>query len=85
MGFPAQDQFCVQHKAQLPVGAVMGVGGSFDALSGKIKRAPVWVQRRGLEWAYRFAQNPKRLGRIWALPGFLLAVVASKVKKKAGR
>jgi N-acetylglucosaminyldiphosphoundecaprenol N-acetyl-beta-D-mannosaminyltransferase len=35
---------------------------------------PAWIQKHNLEWAYRYAQNPKRLKRIGALPGFLLAV-----------
>jgi N-acetylglucosaminyldiphosphoundecaprenol N-acetyl-beta-D-mannosaminyltransferase len=74
MGFPAQDLFFVRNKAALPVGVMMGVGGAFDALSGRVKRAPKWIQRINLEWAYRFAQNPRRLGRIWALPRFILAV-----------
>ena len=39
----------------------MGVGGSFDVLAGKIKRAPVWVQRIGCEWVYRLAQEPRRM------------------------
>jgi N-acetylglucosaminyldiphosphoundecaprenol N-acetyl-beta-D-mannosaminyltransferase len=74
MGFPAQDRFFEKHKARLPVGVMMGVGGAFDALSGRVKRAPLWIQRLNLEWAYRFAQNPRRLRRIWALPQFMLAV-----------
>ena len=74
MGFPASDLFFVQHVDQLPVGLMMGVGGSFDVLSGRVSRAPAWIQRMHLEWAFRFAQNPKRLKRIGALPGFLLEV-----------
>lgn len=82
MGFPAQDRFYEEHKACLPASVMMGVGGTFDALSGRVKRAPLWIQRINMEWAYRFAQNPKRLGRIWALPAFLLAV--RRQKKGAG-
>ena len=81
MGFPAQDLFFTQNADRLSVGVMMGVGGTFDALSGRVKRAPQWIQRLNLEWAYRFAQNPKRLGRIWALPGFMLAVLLVKRKK----
>jgi N-acetylglucosaminyldiphosphoundecaprenol N-acetyl-beta-D-mannosaminyltransferase len=40
----------------------MGVGGSFDVLAGQVSRAPLWVQRWGLEWAYRVYQEP---GRLW--------------------
>lgn len=39
----------------------MGVGGSFDVVAGTTKRAPVWMQRSGLEWFYRFSQEPQRL------------------------
>ena len=80
MGFPAQDLFFENHKARLPVGVMAGVGGSFDALSGKVKRAPLWIRRINLEWAYRFAQNPRRLGRFVALPRFMLAVRRQKNK-----
>lgn len=41
----------------------MGVGGSFDVLSGKVKRAPIWMQKCGLEWIFRLIQEPKRLFR----------------------
>ena len=81
MGFPASDLFFTQHIEQLPVGLMVGVGGSFDVLSGRVPRAPMWVQRMHMEWAFRFAQNPKRLKRIWALPGFLLAVGHQKRKR----
>ena len=85
MGFPAQDRFFVQHQARLPAGLTMGVGGTFDALSGTVKRAPAWVRRVNLEWFYRFAQNPRRLGRFGALPGFLLAVRRQKLEEKRRR
>jgi len=39
----------------------MGVGGSFDVISGKTKRAPVFMQKLGLEWFYRFLQEPQRM------------------------
>lgn len=39
----------------------MGVGGTFDVVSGKVKRAPVWMQHYGLEWLYRVMQEPRRL------------------------
>lgn len=61
----------------------MGVGGSFDVISGKIKRAPKWIQRLNLEWLYRMAQEPKRLGKRY-LKGnleFIVKVLSSKKKK----
>jgi len=39
----------------------MGVGGSFDVIAGKVRRAPLWMQNIGLEWFYRFLQEPKRM------------------------
>ena len=39
----------------------MGVGGSFDVISGKIQRAPLWMQKSGLEWLFRVIQEPRRL------------------------
>lgn len=39
----------------------MGVGGAFDVLSGKIKRAPLWMQKTGFEWLFRLIQEPKRM------------------------
>lgn len=45
----------------LQVPFAMGVGGSFDIVAGKTKRAPLWMQRAGLEWFYRFAQEPVRM------------------------
>jgi N-acetylglucosaminyldiphosphoundecaprenol N-acetyl-beta-D-mannosaminyltransferase len=42
---------------------VMGVGGSFDVTAGVLRRAPQWMQRLGLEWLFRLAQEPRRLWR----------------------
>jgi N-acetylglucosaminyldiphosphoundecaprenol N-acetyl-beta-D-mannosaminyltransferase len=41
----------------------MGVGGTFDVAAGKVKRAPLWMQKAGLEWFYRFLQEPRRMFR----------------------
>jgi N-acetylglucosaminyldiphosphoundecaprenol N-acetyl-beta-D-mannosaminyltransferase len=52
----------------------MGVGGSFDVLSGQLKRAPIWMQKMHLEWFYRLLQQPSRWRRMLALPKFVLKV-----------
>ena len=59
----------------------MGVGGSFDVISGKFKRAPKWMQEFGLEWAYRWKQEPRRMFRrnMVDMPKFIAMVVAHKV------
>ena len=81
LGFPAQDLFYENNKDRLPVGVMMGVGGSFDVLSGQVQRAPKWAIQMGMEWAYRYAQNPRRLKRAGAIPGFMLAVRRQKARE----
>jgi N-acetylglucosaminyldiphosphoundecaprenol N-acetyl-beta-D-mannosaminyltransferase len=60
-GAPKQEKWIAANKDRLGVPIAIGVGGSFEMASGMLKRAPVWMQRAGLEWAYRFAQQPRRL------------------------
>lgn len=65
-GSPAQELWIAKHLPHLKsVKIAMGVGGAFDFLAGERKRAPRWMQRLGLEWMYRLAQEPGRLKRIW--------------------
>jgi N-acetylglucosaminyldiphosphoundecaprenol N-acetyl-beta-D-mannosaminyltransferase len=61
MGAPRQEQFIERHWAELGVNVAVGVGGSFDVLAGKRWRAPALAQKLGLEWAFRAAQEPRRL------------------------
>ena len=60
-GAPKQEKWIAKNKDKLGVPVSIGVGGSFEMAAGMLKRAPVWMQRVGLEWAYRFAQQPRRL------------------------
>jgi N-acetylglucosaminyldiphosphoundecaprenol N-acetyl-beta-D-mannosaminyltransferase len=60
---PRKEMFLAQRAADLGAPFAMGVGGAFDVLAGRTTRAPRWVQRLGLEWAFRLAQEPRRLGR----------------------
>lgn len=60
---PAKEFFLERNCAHLRDCLVVGVGGSFDVLSGNLARAPKWVQRLGMEWIYRLAQEPRRLWR----------------------
>ncbi|WP_421918795.1 WecB/TagA/CpsF family glycosyltransferase [Marinifilum sp.] len=59
---PTKEIFLNTYKDRLKVPFIMGVGGSFDVVAGKVKRAPKWMQNSGLEWFYRFLQEP---GRMW--------------------
>jgi N-acetylglucosaminyldiphosphoundecaprenol N-acetyl-beta-D-mannosaminyltransferase len=59
---PVKENFLYQNKDLLKkVNFIMGVGGSFDVIADHVKRAPVWMQKLGLEWAYRVYQEPKRM------------------------
>ncbi len=59
---PKKENFLNTHKHQLKnINFIMGVGGSFDVIAGKVKRAPLWMQKAGLEWFYRLLQEPKRM------------------------
>jgi N-acetylglucosaminyldiphosphoundecaprenol N-acetyl-beta-D-mannosaminyltransferase len=60
-GTPAKEYFMHRHYRALGVPFVMGVGGSFDVYAGLVARAPQWMQRAGLEWAFRLAQEPRRM------------------------
>lgn len=74
LGVPKQEKWISRYREKLPPCAVIGVGGSFDVLAGKLTRAPGWMQRAGLEWLYRLAKEPARIRRAAVLPAFLLQV-----------
>ena len=82
MGAPSQERFLSRLSQLCGVGVGIGVGGSFDVLSGFKKRAPQWIQNRGLEWLYRGLTEPKRL-RSWGyMPKFILKTVLEKGRLK---
>ena len=60
---PTKEQFLGRYQALMQVPFAMGVGGTFDVAVGKVRRAPRWMQRSGLEWFYRFLQEPRRMFR----------------------
>lgn len=75
-GHPRQDLWIARNQPVLQVPVAIGVGGVLDYLSGRVVRAPHWLRRLGLEWAYRLARQPQRWRRIvTAVPHFLLAVL----------
>lgn len=58
---PKKENFINRWSSSLGVNFVMGVGGTFDVVSGKVNRAPVWMQKSGLEWLFRVIQEPRRM------------------------
>ncbi|GJG87397.1 UDP-N-acetyl-D-mannosaminuronic acid transferase [Gemmatimonadetes bacterium T265] len=60
---PKQERWMAAHRARLDAPVLVGVGAAFDFHAGRKRQAPRWMQRSGLEWAFRFASEPRRLGR----------------------
>lgn len=77
-GHPKQDFWIDRHRAELPVGVAMGVGGAFDFVAGVTVRAPRWMRRFGLEWLHRLMRQPWRWRRMSKLPRFALLVLRQK-------
>jgi N-acetylglucosaminyldiphosphoundecaprenol N-acetyl-beta-D-mannosaminyltransferase len=58
---PQKEQFLGRYQAEMRIPFAMGVGGTFDVAIGRVRRAPLWMQKAGLEWFYRFLQEPRRM------------------------
>ena len=83
---PKKENFINQWKERLGVDFVMGVGGTFDVVAGKVKRAPRWMQEYGLEWLYRVLQEPRRMWKRYLVTNtkflfLLMGEVAGKIFK----
>jgi N-acetylglucosaminyldiphosphoundecaprenol N-acetyl-beta-D-mannosaminyltransferase len=63
LGAPRQDVWIREHQSQLQIPVAMGVGCVLDLLAGAVSRAPLWMQRAGLEWTFRLSREPHRLWR----------------------
>jgi len=76
LGIPKQERWIAAHREALGVPVMIGVGGTLDVLSGRVRRAPLWMQRRGLEWVYRLMSNPRKIRKVLSLPRFMMMVLA---------
>lgn len=85
LGFPKQEFWIRAHAEALGAVVCMGVGGTFDVLSGKVSRAPAAMRQLGLEWLYRLVREPQRLTRQLALPAFALLVAAQAFRERRKR
>ena len=84
LGAPKQEKWIAAHKDRLGVPVSVGVGGTFEMASGVVKRAPLWTQQIGMEWAFRLLQDPRRLARRYLgkdLP-FLARLIASALSPR---
>jgi N-acetylglucosaminyldiphosphoundecaprenol N-acetyl-beta-D-mannosaminyltransferase len=73
MPSPGKERWIDRYIDELGVRFVMGVGGSIDVIAGVIPRAPVWMQRAGLEWLFRLVREPRRMWRRYLLGGLAFA------------
>ena len=80
---PKKENFINRWKEKLGVTFVMGVGGTFDVISGKVNRAPLWMQKYGLEWFFRIIQEPRRMWKRYLVTNtkFLIMLVRHKFSK----
>lgn len=83
MGAGKQEKWIDSARNAAPGAVWIGVGGSFDVMSGNVKRAPAIYQRLGLEWLYRLAAEPRRAKRMTALPVFMFKVIGEACRHRS--
>jgi len=81
---PKKEDFINRNSQQLNCNLIMGVGGSFDVIAGKVSRAPVWMQKNALEWLYRLLQEPGKMWKRYLYTNtiFLWLLIKESVMKK---
>jgi N-acetylglucosaminyldiphosphoundecaprenol N-acetyl-beta-D-mannosaminyltransferase len=86
LGFPKQEELALKLAPELPTTWFAGVGISFSFVAGQVQRAPRWMQRAGLEWLHRLAQEPRRLFRRYLVDGlpFAARMFAHALKSRQG-
>lgn len=82
LGAPYADKLIYKYKNKISAKVTMGVGGSLDIISGKVKRAPEVWQKLNLEWLYRLLSNPKRWRRQLKLPVFAVKAIGEAIRNK---
>lgn len=73
-GTPKKEIFIKKYKYEMKVPVIHGVGGSFDVVAGKTKRAPIWMQKYGLEWFFRILQEPRRMLKRYLMTNSLFII-----------
>ena len=81
LGVPRQEDFITKLRKYAKHIVAIGVGGSFDVISGTLPRAPQWMQRFGMEWLFRLCLEPKRIVRIMEIPLFVINVMRYKLNQ----
>jgi N-acetylglucosaminyldiphosphoundecaprenol N-acetyl-beta-D-mannosaminyltransferase len=83
LGAPKQEYWIHDHGLQLSVPILMGVGGTFEMVAGLVSRAPVWMQRTGLEWLHRLCLEPRRMWRRYLIGNLIFGAIV--VRQRARR
>ncbi|WP_284734530.1 WecB/TagA/CpsF family glycosyltransferase [Sphingosinicella terrae] len=78
MPTPRKERFLLKNRDRLDIPFVMGVGGSVDVLAGSVPRAPVWMQRHGLEWLHRLLQEPRKMFWRYTSTNVAFAVILAR-------
>ncbi|MDW8104003.1 MAG: WecB/TagA/CpsF family glycosyltransferase [Armatimonadota bacterium] len=78
MGIPKQEKWIALYREALKVPVSIGVGGTFDVLSGRVRRAPLWMQRIGMEWLWRVGHNPRKISKVMLLPRFAWMAITQR-------
>jgi N-acetylglucosaminyldiphosphoundecaprenol N-acetyl-beta-D-mannosaminyltransferase len=82
MPTPQKERFLARYRDELGIPFILGVGGSFDVLAGQVRRAPVWMQKMGLEWLHRVLEEPRRMWKRYATTNLAYARMLGGVLMK---
>ena len=85
MSSPRKEYWLAAHVEELGVPFAMGVGGALDVVAGATRRAPEWMQRAGLEWFFRFVQEPRRMWRRYLSSNVAFSLLLARELVRSGR
>lgn len=78
MPTPFKEVWCERHRERLGVPVIMGVGGSFDVIAGYLPRAPLWMQKAGMEWSWRLLMEPRKMWKRYLTTNTQFALLAAR-------
>lgn len=83
LGAPKQELWMHRHLQRFDKGVFLGIGAAVDFCAGQVKRAPRWMQTAGLEWMYRWSQDPSRLTKRYLRDFYVLVVLGKEIYKRS--
>jgi exopolysaccharide biosynthesis WecB/TagA/CpsF family protein len=87
LGSPKQEYWAANHSGRVNAGLVLAVGAAFDFHSGRVRRAPLWMRRFGLEWLFRLVMDPRQLARRYLVTNarFIYLIASESARRRLGR